>query len=1389
MKIKKSFFLKIHSNFIHYKCYKNNKIVKNEYTNNKLLENVNYYTKKEKKNILKQIYENITLKKNHLKEELLKFYMNDKDIKQILEQEKIYNESSKIFKINQIESNEEILINKFNNFYDLLHFSIENLKRKDFSFNKSGYKLNDFLNSPNNILEKHEFIINNLDIIKKYILFIEKNLNTYNNTSYSFKIYFSLNKFIVYFFNYSFPYINFFDYKLLYKYTLLFIKLNLLENYEILNQKKNKSENIYSVNISNEDIFYLTKNNVKNSLQLLILLSNQVSYYNLPDISEFFFLFLKKTKVNELIKNVNDYNLNSIKNEKEDTINGNIYKKQLPEENNLSAFESTHMEVVCKGNNNINDLHDYSYIVCLYFNSLFLLNKIISNNILFSSNINKNISHLFDCIAILCENIFDETFSERKIMNLNFFLINNHVKKYIIKDIIFNHLMTHRIEKNHYSCNTSDNYLINSNTHEDDFIKKSVNYLSNNNILENNNNEHINNFIMNNKNDNIFVSNNTEIKNVKKKNIKSDKKHNSNDNLKFFNDFTFNNKENGDDNEISLLKQKSFYEECFLNLYKNTGYNVKLFFKNMCHYFILYDCDNILKFLQVIYVTKYTDLYNINVLFYSIWLNSDFLKNYQIKNVLFFLSLFKSNFIIKNIDLQNTIYNCYNKQLIFYLRKKLEIYFENNSLENSIKSIFTLCDLISYNKVIKKIMLKKLVLLNFNHIHPTMFCQIFFLLNKLRFNSSNKLFSELFLKHYKKVINFLTHTEILDLIKNMEYLINKKKRKIFLVMILHFFRKLKANNYMYTPCYFNYISKLINIINKFKLYEYCRKEYFYPIYHFIFSSNEEKTAFNKEKKYYLSNSNNICNYNNYTFLIKDNKTVLLEMNAKEKKNIYISSIIKNENSTIPNTNNENEKNSKNIKIKLELLTINQILDLIFFIINTNTNIYIISELYTDIYFRILRNVTVSKKQLILIFRSIWLSRIFHLNLFNVLIDIISCNQKLVDNSIFSLDILLCLCSYKHKQNYEQLIISLFHICFDDIDKILNNVKKQILFYYCFLFLEIYYPLLFLKVSNKIKNNFFHDEIQNKELSDKGNININQNLIKKNNFENNKGRIKHRKNYDNNTIHIRIDKNLKKIERNENTLENIENTSYYEIKDGTTNSNNEMNYLDASYKINILNYLRQFFFLQQKKNAYSYDLFHFSEVLNSLNVTKLKFNNVDNIFFKNYELNNLFVLNIYFPFMKFCILFTKDKNISKNSRNYRMNNFIMNDSSVLIKKKEFSEYKMEENSYKETKLNNGDMKEFNFSFDYNYRSDINILVQKLYLYKNYKINVIEIPIEKIKIFFKINNNEKQNSIINESNFLFEQVYQQILKNKKDNCVDLNILSSLLIKQLQFIFQLN
>ncbi|CRH01554.1 conserved protein, unknown function [Plasmodium relictum] len=1393
MKIKKFFFLKIYRNYIHYKYYKNNKTAKNEQNNNKLLENINYYTRKEKKYILQKIYEKITLKKNHLKEELLKFYMNDRDINQILKEEKIFDENDKILKIKQIESNEEILINKFDNFYHLLHFSIENLKRKDLSIHKKGYKLNDFLNSPNHILEKHECIINNLDIIKKYILFVEKNLTTYNNTSSSFKIFFSLNKFIIYFFSYSFPYIKFFDYKLLHKYTLLFIKLNLLENSEILFEQKKKSEKIYSVNISNEDTFYLIKNNIKSSLQLLTLLSNQINYYTLHDISELYFLFLKKTKINELIKSVNHYNLNNLGNVNKRTINSNAHMKKYPEENNFFAIQTIHEEYVSEREHNINDLNHYSYIICLYFNLLFILNKIIRNHILFSSSNNKNIFPLFDCITTVCENIFDEAFSERKIRNLNLFLINNYVEKYMIKDLIYNDFIIIRNEKNIYSNITQENDLLNSSIFENDFTKKSKNYLNNGNMLENDNNENENeneyNFIMDNKNDNIFCSNNMEIHNDKKQYTKRHDKSNLNNSFKSLSDHAFDSEENKNDNETSLLGN-SFYEDFFLNVHENTRNNVKLFFENICHYFILHDCDNILKFLQVIYVTGYTDLYYINILFYSIWLNSEFLKNYQIKNLLFFLSLFKSNFIIKNINLQNTIYNFYNKRLIFFLRKKLEVYFENNSLENSIKSIFMLCDLLSYNKVIKKIMVKKIVLLNFNHVHPSLFCQIFFLLNKLRFNSSNKLFSELFLKHYKKVIHSLTHIEIIDLLKNIEYLINKKKRKIFLVMISYFFRKLKDSNFVYTPSYFNYISKLINIINKFKLYEYCRKEYFYPIYHFIFSFNEEQIAFDKEKKYYLSNSNNTCKYNNYTFLIKNNETVLLEMSEKDKKKKNISSIIKSESNIIPYANNGNEKNSKNIKIKLELLTTNQILDLIFFIINTNTNIYLISELYTCLFFRILRNDNFSKKQLTLIFRSIWLSRVFHLNIFDILIDIISSNKKIVDNSIFSLDILLCLCSYKHEKNYELLIISLFNICFDDIDKILKNIKKKILFYYCFLFLEIYRPFLFLKVTKKIKNNMFYDESLNIELLDKGKININENLIKKDHFEFNKENIKGNNNYNSNTIPSKMDKNFKKKGKKENIPKSFENSAHSEKKEGITNNKNELGNIDISYKNDILNYLKQLFFLQQKKNAYSYDLFNVCEVLNNLNVTKLKFNNVNNIFFKNYEIDNMFVLNIYFPFMKFCILFTKDKNVSKNSKNFNMNDFALNDTSIISKEKDFSEFKMDENLYnKENKLNNDNKTRLNSSFNYNYENDINILVHKLYLYKKYKINVMEIPIEKIKIFFKIYNSEKRGSIINKSNFLFEKVYQQILKDKKENCADLNILTALLKKQLQFIFHLN
>lgn len=74
--------------------------------NHKLKGSPNYYTRNEKKHILKNIYENIRLQKNELSDEMLKCYLEDEAIKKILENEKIYDDNSKIAKIKEIEKKE-----------------------------------------------------------------------------------------------------------------------------------------------------------------------------------------------------------------------------------------------------------------------------------------------------------------------------------------------------------------------------------------------------------------------------------------------------------------------------------------------------------------------------------------------------------------------------------------------------------------------------------------------------------------------------------------------------------------------------------------------------------------------------------------------------------------------------------------------------------------------------------------------------------------------------------------------------------------------------------------------------------------------------------------------------------------------------------------------------------------------------------------------------------------------------------------------------------------------------------------------------------------------------------------------------------------------------------
>ncbi|CAD2099769.1 conserved Plasmodium protein, unknown function [Plasmodium vinckei lentum] len=1342
--------------------------------NHKLKGITNYYTRNEKKHILKSIYENIRLQKNELSDEMLKYYMEDEDIKKILENEKIYDDNSKIVRIKEIEKKEDELITKFNSFYDLLYFSIENLKRQNKIPTKMNIESNienDFLgpNLNNNVFYKnHELIVNNLEIIKKFLIFMDKSLRTYNITSSSFKLYFCLNKFVIYFFNYFFQYVNYLDLNLLLKYCYLYIKLNLFENSLILyNQKKRKSEKLYHANISDEDIFEITKNNNNMALKLLSIIADKKGYHELLDLCELYMLYFRKTNINKFIQIVcetnfenkegND-NIRTLRNEHGDKI-GNGLMNVIPRH----THGRSHGALMHKHND---------YFICLYFNLLFLLNKIIGNYTLFLPKMNKKAYHLLDCVGVLCEQIFEGgNGGEKKIRYLLSLLNSVSAEKYII---INNHSNDYYMYEKNKNKNIKNAIFLNSEYDDEAVIKKS----NENNVTN-------------------------AINSCKDKNSSNSKELNNNEN--------------------KIIKKQCSYEDLLLNVYKNTHNNVMSLFENMAHYFILEDCDLILKFLQIIYMTRYMNIYNINILFYSIWLNSTFFKMYQVKNVLFFLSLFKSSFVIKGMDLQISIYNWYNKRLIFYLRKRLEGYFENNTLEASIKSIFVLSDLISYNKVIKKILLRKLVMLNFNKITPTIFCQIFFLLNKLRFNASNKLFCEIFLKHYKKVINSLTYMETLDLIKNIEYLIPKKKRKIFIIMILHFFRKLEHNNLISytndtTPISLNHVFKLINIINKFKLYEYCNKIYFNPLYQLIFTAiNMNYMDYNQNNRFTVSKDilNVLHKNSNYSFMIKNNKTVLIDksykINEKIKNKEHTKSLVSSEIERIGDCDNNKDvelayQNSiinefsvnldyvKNMGIKLELLRTNQILDLIFFNINTKKNVILISEIYTDLFYRIIRNCYFSKKELSLSFRSIWMSRIFHLDFLAALIDTIKNNIKIVDTSIFSLDILLCLCTYKHEKLDESLVITLFNILFEDIDRILKNVKNQILFYYCLIFLELYYPFLFLKVIKKRINAGRYKDTSIQLENEKGNI---SHIVKgiKNNYKEN------------------MESNIK--EKNE-------------IANKIFNTPHVFENINGAHIVDILKYIKQIFFLQQKKCAHSYELIKFYEVLDKLNITKMKFSNIPNVFFKNYEINDLFVLHIYFPQLKFAILFTK-KGIMGNSGNNKkkhissiiesdnMNMFQLNgdkcvkeiksgdlnytvdganddnnrnnvEGSLAVKRNSNDDNKLSSTNPFYIKNNYIDMN--SPFFEDSYEKSMEIMAQKLYLYKNYKINTMVIPMEKVIYFFKMFDKEKQNCIINESNYVFNNVYNQILNTKKinNNLEGMNIVGSLVKKQLQYIFSL-
>ncbi|ETB56361.1 hypothetical protein YYC_05790 [Plasmodium yoelii 17X] len=1352
----------------------------------KLKGSPNYYTRNEKKHILKNIYENIRLQKNELSDEMLKCYMEDEDIKKILENEKIYDDNSKVARIREIEKKEEELIKKFNNFYDLLYFSIENLKRQNkipIKMNIESNIENGFLdpNLNNNVFYKnHELIVNNLEIINKFLIFMDKNLNIYNITSSSFKLYFCLNKFVIYFFNYFFQYVNYFDLNLLLKYCYLYIKLNLFEDSLILyNQKKQKSEKLYHANISDEDIFEITKNNNNVALKLLSIITDKKCYHELLDLCELYMLYFRKTNINKFIQIVCETNFGN----KEG--NDNIRTLRNEDGDKIGNGFTNAITRHTRGRNHDTLMHKHNdYFICLYFNFLFLLNKIIGNNTLFLSKMNKQAYHLLDCVGLLCEQIFEgKNGGEKKIRYLLSLLNSVSIEKYIIINNNSNNYYMHEKKKN------MKNVIFLNNEYDDETVIKNGN---GNNVIN----------VINGCKD----------------------KHNS-------------NSKELNDNENKIIKNQFFYEDLLLNVYKNTHNNVISLFENMTHYFILEDCDSILKYLQIIYVTRYMNIYNINILFYSIWLNSTFFKIYQVKNVLFFLSLFKSSFVIKGMDLQKSIYNWYNKQLIFYLRKRIEGYFENNTLEASIKSIFVLSDLISYNKVIKKILLRKLVILNFNKITPTIFCQIFLLLNKLRFNASNKLFCEIFLKHYKKVINSLTYMETLDLIKNIEYLIPKKKRKIFVIMILHFFRKLKHNNLISytndtTSISLNHVFKLINIINKFKLYEYCNKIYFNPLYQLIFTTiNMNYLDHNQNNIFFVSKDilNVLHKNSNYSFMIKNNKTVLIDKSYKMYEQIKnkgdTKSFASNGIERIGDSNinkdveltyqngiiNEFSVNLdyvKNMGIKLELLRTSQILDLIFFNINTKKNVILISEIYTDLFYRIIRNCYFSKKELSLSFRSIWMSRIFHLDFLAALIDTIKNNIKIVDTSIFSLDILLCLCTYKHEKLDEFLVITLFNIFFEDIDRILKNVKNQVLFYYCLIFLELYYPFIFLKVIKKRINTEKYKDTSIQLENEKETHSYN-NIMKKYDLGNASHCVKGIKN----NYKEHMENNLK--EKNE-------------ISNKIFNTPHVLEKISGAPIVDILKYIKHIFFLQQKKCAHSYELIKFYEVIDKLNITKMKFNNVPNVYFKNYEINDLFVLHIYFPQLKFAILFTKN-GISENSGNNKkkcisnivendnMNTFQLNgdkcvkeiksgDLNYTVDGENYSNNRnnvgnslvMKSNSNDDDKVNNpssfyikNNYIDMNSPFfEDSYEKSMDIMAQKLYLYKNYKINIMVIPMEKVIFFFKILDKEKQNCIINESNYVFDNVYNQILSTKKinNNLEGMNIIASLVKKQLQHIFSL-
>ncbi|KOB85224.1 hypothetical protein PFDG_05410, partial [Plasmodium falciparum Dd2] len=190
----------------------------NDKEKNVLLPNINYYSRKEKKQILQNIHEQIVLKQNIDKEKILELYLNDKDVQKILKEQKIKEPEKKIKRIQEIVNNEENLNKKFNQFYDLFCFDLKNINDSNISINKKcniNYEIHDNIydirHTHNNcnypfdkcVNNKNVYILNNelinnqmfmsyvktyqyikinLNTIKKFLLFIERNLINYDNT-------------------------------------------------------------------------------------------------------------------------------------------------------------------------------------------------------------------------------------------------------------------------------------------------------------------------------------------------------------------------------------------------------------------------------------------------------------------------------------------------------------------------------------------------------------------------------------------------------------------------------------------------------------------------------------------------------------------------------------------------------------------------------------------------------------------------------------------------------------------------------------------------------------------------------------------------------------------------------------------------------------------------------------------------------------------------------------------------------------------------------------------------------------------------------------------------------------------------------------------------------